>query len=113
MNWAFYPKAADTFARIIEDMRSRGRDPLKLKESFKKALRPILDFPGVGRIIPEFSGSPYREFRVEQYRFFYVVEKQTLWILDVVPQWEEPVEPWPPAAVERLPGTDSARDWSD
>ena len=36
-----------------------------------------------GRIIPEFPDLPHREVIISPYRFFYRVEKKTVWIVAV------------------------------
>ncbi len=55
----------------------------KLCERAEKALRRLEAHPESGRVIPEFPDLPHREVIVRPYRFFYRVEKKTLWIVAV------------------------------
>lgn len=49
----------------------------------EKALRRLVDFPDSGRTIPEFPDLPHREVIVPPHRFFYRVEKKTVWTVAV------------------------------
>ena len=49
----------------------------------KKSLRRLAAHPHSGRRIPEFPKLEHREVIVPPYRFFYRVEKSTVWILAV------------------------------
>jgi toxin ParE1/3/4 len=52
-------------------------------ERAEKALRRLEVHPESGRVIPEFPDLPHREVIVRPYRFFYRVEKKTIWIVAV------------------------------
>ena len=54
-----------------------------LLERSKKGLRRLTAYPHSGRKIPEFPDLPHREVVVPPYRFFYRVEKTTVWIVAV------------------------------
>jgi plasmid stabilization system protein ParE len=47
----------------------------------EEALRRLEDHPESGRRIPEFPDVPHREVIVRPFRFFYRVEKRTVWIV--------------------------------
>ena len=55
----------------------------RFRERAEKALRRLESYPDSGRVIPEFPDLPHREVVVRPYRFFYRVEKKTLWIVAV------------------------------
>jgi plasmid stabilization system protein ParE len=46
-------------------------------------LRRLEKFPASGRVIPEFPELAHREVVISPYRFFYRVEKKTIWIVAV------------------------------
>jgi plasmid stabilization system protein ParE len=50
------------------------------------SLKRLATFPNSGRKIPEFPSLPHREVVHSPFRFFYRVQKKTLWILAV---WHE------------------------
>jgi toxin ParE1/3/4 len=54
-----------------------------LLERAKKALRRLPAHPQSGRRIPEFPSMAHREVVVPPYRFFYRVERTTIWIVAV------------------------------
>jgi toxin ParE1/3/4 len=70
------PAAAASFRRRAEDVLSR-----------------LEDFPESGRILPEFPDLPFREVIVEQYRFFYRIKAETIWIVAVWHSAQLPDEP--------------------
>jgi toxin ParE1/3/4 len=55
----------------------------RYREKAEKALRRLEAHPGSGRVVPEFPDLPHREVIVKPYRFFYRVEKKTIWIVAV------------------------------
>ena len=55
----------------------------RFRERAEKALRRLESNPDSGRLIPEFPDLPHRELIVRPYRFFYRVEKKTIWIVAV------------------------------
>ena len=62
-------------------------------ERAEKALRRLEVHPKSGRVIPEFTDLPHREVIVRPYRFFYRVEKKTIWIVAVWHGAQLPQEP--------------------
>lgn len=53
----------------------------KLRDKSEKSLSRLVKFPESGRKIPEFPDLPYREVVAPPYRFFYRVEKSTVWVV--------------------------------
>ena len=53
------------------------------RQRAEKILRRLESYPGSGRLIPEFTELPHREVIIKPYRFFYRVEKKTIWIIAV------------------------------
>jgi len=43
----------------------------------------LVKYPASGRVIPEFPELTHREVVISPYRFFYRVEKKTIWIVAV------------------------------
>jgi toxin ParE1/3/4 len=58
-------------------------------------LRRLATFPSSGRRIPEFPTLPHREVVLNPFRFFYRIEKKTVWIVAV---WHEKQSPSSPDA---------------
>ena len=76
---------------IAEDKPSAAR---RLRIRTETALRRLERFPNSGRRIPEFPDLPHREVVLPPFRFFYRVEKKTVWIVAV---WHDARVPKPPA----------------
>ena len=84
MRIRFTPSARLQFLEGLAHIRRDN--PLaarRLRERAEKALRRLESYPDSGRVIPEFPDLPHREVIVRPYRFFYRVEKKTLWIVAV------------------------------
>jgi len=56
-------------------------------------LKRLATFPSSGRKIPEFPTLPHREVVLSPFRFFYRVEKKTVWIVAVWHETQAPVSP--------------------
>ena len=56
-------------------------------------LRRLEKYPASGRVIPEFPELAHRELVIGPYRFFYRVEKKTIWIVAVWHGAQEADEP--------------------
>lgn len=84
MRVRFTPSARLQFLGALEYIR---RDDRSAAEKFRKKAEKILSrlesYPESGRLIPEFPELPHREVIVSPYRFFYRIEKKTVWILAV------------------------------
>ena len=65
----------------------------KFREKAERILRRPDEYPESGRVIPEFPDLPHREVLVPPYRFFYRVEKGTVWIVAVWHGAQEAGEP--------------------
>jgi toxin ParE1/3/4 len=80
----FTPSARSQFLAKLEYIASDN--PLAasaLLERVKKSLRRLAAHPQSGRKIPEFPELKHREVIVAPYRFFYRVERTTVWIVAV------------------------------
>ena len=84
MRIRFTPSARRQFleglAYIRRDNPTAAR---QFRERAEQTLRRLEDYPDSGRIIPEFPDLPHREVIISPYRFFYRVEKKTVWIVAV------------------------------
>jgi plasmid stabilization system protein ParE len=80
----FIPSARQQFlnglAYIRRDKPSAAR---QFRQRTERVLRRLEDYPHSGRPIPEFPELPHREVIISPYRFFYRVEKKTVWIVAV------------------------------
>ena len=68
----------------------------RLRARCAVALKRLATFPNSGRKNPEFPSLPHREVILNPFRFFYRVEKQTVWIVAV---WHDKQSPSSPDAV--------------
>ena len=78
---------------IRRDKPSAARN---LRRRVEDSLRRLEDHPDSGRRIPEFPDIPHREVVVRPFRFFYRVEKRTVWIVAVWHGAQLPARPGPP-----------------
>ena len=96
MKLKFTPTARVQFLEVIEHIH---RDKPKAASDFRKkaerSLRRLIRFPNSGRSLPEFPELPYREIVVPPYRFFYRVDKKTVWVMAVWHGAQLPDEPAP------------------
>jgi len=80
----FTPSARRQFlnglAYIRRDKPSAAR---RFRQRTERVLRRLEDHPHSGRPNPEFPALPHREVIISPYRFFYRVEKKTVWIVAV------------------------------
>ncbi len=65
----------------------------KLRLRAERVLRRLSRYPNSGRLIPEFPELPYREVLIPPYRFFYRVERKTVWVVAVWHGAQLPDEP--------------------
>jgi len=90
----FTPSARLQFLEALAYIRRDN--PLaasKFREKAERVLRRLDEYPESGRVIPEFPDLPHREVMVPPYRFFYRVEKRTVWIVAVWHGAQEAGEP--------------------
>lgn len=84
MRVRFTPSARLQFLEALAYIR---RDKPSAAQKFRKrseqVLRRLEKFPGSGRVIPEFPELTHREVVIRPYRFFYRIEKKTIWIVAV------------------------------
>lgn len=86
----FTPAARLQFLQAIEYIRQDKPSAVrKFRQHAEKVLRRLETYPESGRVIPEFPDLPSREVIVRPYRFFYRVEKSTIWIIAA---WQEAQE---------------------
>jgi toxin ParE1/3/4 len=65
------------------------------RERAETVLRRLEEFPGSGRVLPEFPDLPYREVVITPYRFFYRVKDEIVWIVAVWHGAQIPEKPKP------------------
>jgi toxin ParE1/3/4 len=65
----------------------------RLRIRAEAALRRLERFPASGRRIPEFPDLPHREVVLHPFRFFYRVDKKTIWVVAVWHDAEVPKAP--------------------
>jgi len=70
------PEAAHKYLRKVDELLHR-----------------LEKHPLSGRTIPEFPELPYRELLVLPYRFFYIIQNKTVWIVAVWHTAQIPTEP--------------------
>jgi toxin ParE1/3/4 len=83
--------AAVTYIRA--DRPTAARD---LRTRIEAALLRLVDFPGSGRVIPEFGRLGFREVLVDSYRLFYRVQGDVIWVVGVWHDAQIPNEPQEP-----------------
>jgi toxin ParE1/3/4 len=80
----FTPSARRQFLAVIAYIR---RDKPSAAVRFRKRCESVLtrleEYPDSGRKIPEFPELPYLEVVIGNYRFFYRVESDVVWIVAV------------------------------
>jgi plasmid stabilization system protein ParE len=90
----FTPSARLQFFEAISYIsRDNPTAARRFRVKSEKLLRRLEDFPASGRIIPEFPDLPHREVIIKPYRFFYRVEKSTVWIVAVWHSAQETSQP--------------------
>ena len=84
MKVRFTPSARQQFlnglAYIRRDKPAAARH---FRQRTERVLRRLADYPDSGRPIPEFPALSHQEVIISPYRFFYRVEKKTVWIVAV------------------------------
>ena len=100
MKVRFTSSARSQFLAGLEYVKAEN--PLAAATLFalaKKSLRRLIAYPQSGRRIPEFPDLAHREVIVPPYRFFYRLEKTTVWIVAV---WHGAQLPASPQTGRRL-----------
>ena len=96
MKVRFTPSARAQFFAGLEYIKANNPlAALALLTRAKKSLCRLSTYPQSGRKIPEFPELSHREVLVPPYRFFYRVEKPTIWIVAVWHGAQLPVSPQP------------------
>ena len=84
MRVRFTPSARTQFLEAVTYIRrDKPSAARKFRDKAEKLLRRLEKFPDSGRLIPEFPDLPHREVIIKPYRFFYRIEKNTVWIIAV------------------------------
>ena len=84
MRIRFTPLARLQFLEALEYIRrDKPSAARKFRQRAEKVLRQLEVYPESGRLIPELPDLPHREVVIKPYRFFYRVEKKTIWIVAV------------------------------
>ena len=84
MRVRFTPSAQKQFLEGLEYLRrDKPAAASRFRDHAERVLRRLQDFPDSGRAIPEFPELLHREVIVSPYRFFYRVDKKTIWIVAV------------------------------
>ena len=84
MRVRFTPSARGQFLEALAYIRKdRPTAAVSFRKRSEQVLRRLEKFPQSGRVIPEFPELPHREVIVAPYRFFYRVEKKTIWVVAV------------------------------
>ncbi|NNF05491.1 MAG: type II toxin-antitoxin system RelE/ParE family toxin [Candidatus Eisenbacteria bacterium] len=82
MKVRFTPTGRKQFLDAVRFIREdRPSAAIKFRNRAEKALKRLEEFPDSGRVIPEFPELPFREVVISPYRFFYRVEKRTVWVV--------------------------------
>lgn len=76
---------------------------LRFRQQVERVLRRLAPHPQSGRKIPEFPELPHREVIVAPYRFFYRVDRTTVWIVAVWHASQLPASPSTKASDRALP----------
>ena len=84
MKVRFTPTGRTQFLAALEYIRQdRPSAAARFRQRAERILRRLQKVPDSGRAIPEFPDLPYREVIVPPYRFFYRVERGTVWVVAV------------------------------
>ena len=84
MTVQFTPSARAQFLAAITYIRRNNPGAARqFRQHAEQILRRLGQFPGSGRVIPEFPELPYREVLIAPYRFFYRPEQNTVWVVAV------------------------------
>jgi toxin ParE1/3/4 len=90
----FTPSARTQFLEgLLYIARDKPTAARRLRVRAEAALRRLERFPNSGRRIPEFPDLPQREVVLHPFRFFYRIEKKTVWIVAVWHSSQLPEEP--------------------
>ncbi len=96
----FAPRAEAKYAEVLVTLYDSNPFAAgRFLAEVDKALERLETFPRLGSYVREYPAIPLREFIVEPYRFFYIVEENaaTVWIVDVWHGAQVPTVPVLPA----------------
>lgn len=90
----FTPSGRTQFLNALAYIRRDDHQAaVRFRRLAEKGLRRLERYPRSGRAIPEFPDLPHREVIVAPYRFFYRVERKTVWIVAVWHGAQLPLKP--------------------
>jgi len=90
----FTPSGRLQFLTVLAYVRGDNPEAArKLRLRAEQILRRLGRYPKSGRLIPEFPELSYREVLIPPYRFFYRVERKTVWVVAVWHGAQLPDEP--------------------
>jgi plasmid stabilization system protein ParE len=90
----FTPTGRSQFLSVVAYIkRDNPRAAQRFRRRAERVLRRLGTHPQSGRPLPEFPDLPFREVLVPPYRFFYRVERKTVWIVAVWHGAQLPGEP--------------------
>ncbi len=96
MKVRFTPAARRQFLAALSYIRADNPAAAsRIRQRAETILRRLEQFPESGRVIPEFPELPYREVVISPYRFFYRINKETIWVVAI----------WHEAQLAREPGS--------
>ncbi len=82
MRVRFTPSARLQFLEALAFIRrDKPSAAQRFRERSEEVLRRLEQYPASGRVIREFPELAHREVVINPYRFFYRVEKKTIWIV--------------------------------
>ena len=94
MKIRFTPSARAQFLEGLAYIaRDKPRAARRLRTRAEATLRRLERFPNSGRRIPEFPDLPQREVVLHPFRFFYRVDKKTVWVVAVWHDAQLPEQP--------------------
>ena len=94
MKIRFTPTGRIQFLAAIKYIqRDNPTAAIRFRQKAEQKLRRLESFQESGRHLPEFPDLPYREVIVAPYRFFYRVERKTVWIVAVWHGAQIPMKP--------------------
>ncbi len=84
MGARFTPSARRQFLSALEYIRADNRTAARrFRKKAETILRRLERFPESGKRIREFPALPFRELVVPPYRFFYRIDRKTIWVVAV------------------------------
>lgn len=94
MKVRFTPAGERQFLAVVEHiLADRPSAARRFYRRAQLALKRLERFPNSGRRLPEFPELPFRELLLRPYRFFYRINRGTVWVVAVWHGAQLPAEP--------------------